>query len=147
MKALLLLFLPALLSAQQEDLQYSGDYTTITTGSGITIVSIGITFADADGSSFHCMGREDISNKCHVPPYYVGMEWFISQECIIWEKLSCCPGMFCYKELGKYYSGLTDGQTFKTHRTNAGSLVFDLVDIYTFAHAEQAIKEMERRER
>lgn len=46
-----------------------------------------------------------------------------------------------------YYSGLTDGQTFKTHRTNAGSLVFDLVDIYTFAHAEQAIKEMERRER
>lgn len=40
-----------------------------------------------------------------------------------------------------YYSGLTDGETFKTHRTNAGSLVFDLKDIYTFAHAEQAIKQ------
>jgi hypothetical protein len=46
-----------------------------------------------------------------------------------------------------YYSGLTDGQTFKSHRTNAGSLVFDLADIYTFAHAEQAIKEIERREK
>lgn len=46
-----------------------------------------------------------------------------------------------------YYSGLTDGQTFKSHRTNAGSLVFDLGDIYTFAHAEQAIKQMESREK
>lgn len=65
-------------------------------------------------------------------------------------ELNATPCVFSVhnKEGGfNYYAGLTDGRTFKTHRTNAGSLVFDLADIYTFAHAEHAIKEMESRER